>query len=99
VRAAQAGLLRSAHDLSEGGLGVALAEACVAGRLGARCTLSPQLFGGRADVALFGEGPSRVVVSVPPERYEAFAELRGSRSACWEPWGKASCACAWQTES
>ncbi|MER3456353.1 MAG: phosphoribosylformylglycinamidine synthase subunit PurL [candidate division GAL15 bacterium] len=75
VRAAQAGLLRSAHDLSEGGLGVALAEACVAGRLGARCTLSPQLFGGRADVALFGEGPSRVVVSVPPERYEAFAEL------------------------
>lgn len=75
VRAAQQGLLRSAHDLSEGGLAVALAEACVAGGVGARCQLSPELFGRRTDVALFGEGPSRVVVSVAPERYEAFAEL------------------------
>lgn len=75
VRAAQQGLLRSAHDLSEGGLAVALAEACAAGGVGARCPLSPELFGRRADVALFGEGPSRVVVSVAPERYEAFAEL------------------------
>ncbi len=75
VRAAEEGLLHSAHDVSEGGLAVALAEACVLGGLGARCTLSPEFFGTRADAALFGEGPSRVVVSVPPERYEEFAGL------------------------
>jgi phosphoribosylformylglycinamidine synthase len=75
VRSAEAGLLHSAHDLSEGGVAVALAEACVLGGIGARCRLSPQFFGGRTDLVLFGEGPSRVVVSVPPERYEAFAGL------------------------
>ncbi len=75
VEAAARRLLRSAHDLSEGGLAVALAEACVLGGLGARCTLSPEFFGPRADTSLFGEGPSRVLVSVPPDRYEAFAEL------------------------
>jgi len=73
--AAQEGLVRSSHDLSEGGLLVALAEACAMGGLGARCTLSPEFFGTRADLALFGEGPSRVLLSVPPERYEAFAGL------------------------
>lgn len=75
VEAAGQGLVHSAHDLSEGGLAVALAEACVLGGVGARCELSPEFFGRRGDVALFGEGPSRVVVSVPPQRYEAFAEL------------------------
>ncbi|MDR7462860.1 MAG: phosphoribosylformylglycinamidine synthase subunit PurL [Armatimonadota bacterium] len=75
ARAGEEGMLRSSHDISEGGLAVALAEACVAGGIGARCTLSPEFFGTRADLALFGEGPSRVLVSVPPERYEAFAEL------------------------
>ena len=73
--AAQEGLVRSSHDLSEGGLLVALAEACAMGGLGARCTLSPEFFGTRADLALFGEGPSRVLLSVPPGRYEEFAEL------------------------
>lgn len=75
VHAAQEQLVASAHDLSEGGLGVGLAEACILGGLGACCTLSPEFFGNRPDVALFGEGPSRVVVSVAPERYEAFAQL------------------------
>jgi phosphoribosylformylglycinamidine synthase subunit PurL len=52
VRAAQlavseavlAGVLRSAHDVAEGGLAVALAECCLAGEIGARIELSDELF-------------------------------------------------------
>ncbi len=39
-RAIRAGLVQSCHDCSEGGLGVALAEMCIAGRLGAEIELS-----------------------------------------------------------
>ena len=60
----RAGLLRSAHDCSDGGLAVALAECSVSGaeRLGAKVVL-PSV-GRRADVALFNESQSRVVASV-----------------------------------
>lgn len=76
VRAAEEGLVRSAHDLSDGGLAVALAEACILGGIGATCELS--LDRNRVDELLFGEGPSRVVVTVPVDRYESFCTL------CWE---------------
>ena len=63
VTAAEDGLLRSAHDVSEGGLAVALAEACLASpdRLGARVDLEQ---GMRSDVLLFGESQSRAIVSL-----------------------------------
>ncbi|MFO0774056.1 MAG: phosphoribosylformylglycinamidine synthase subunit PurL [Nitrospiraceae bacterium] len=68
-RLAQDGLLQSAHDCSDGGLAVALAECCIsgpAGRLGATATI---LLGQiRKDAALFGETPSRVVISVAPDK-------------------------------
>lgn len=68
-RAITGGLLRSAHDCSDGGLAVALAESCLAGGLGARVNLEgiPGQAPGRHDVTLFGEGPTRVVVSAAPE--------------------------------
>ena len=59
--AVRRGLLSSAHDCSDGGLAVALAESCVIGGVGATVTAQP---GGRWDAALFGEAPSRVVVSL-----------------------------------
>jgi phosphoribosylformylglycinamidine synthase II len=59
-------LLSSAHDVSDGGLGVALAECCIAGRLGCSIEL-PAIKGADALQALFHEEPSRVVVSFPPE--------------------------------
>ena len=60
----QAELCHSAHDCSEGGVAVALAECCFApeGAVGADVTLPP--LRGRVDVALFGEAQSRVIVTV-----------------------------------
>ncbi|MGQ0696535.1 MAG: phosphoribosylformylglycinamidine synthase subunit PurL [Nitrospiraceae bacterium] len=58
------GLVRSAHDCSDGGLAVALAEACMSGpdhTLGAVVRLTPGRL--RKDAILFGESQSRVVLS------------------------------------
>jgi phosphoribosylformylglycinamidine synthase len=55
-------LVDGVHDLSDGGLGVALAEMMVKSATGCRIS------GVTGHAALFGEGPSRVLVSVPPAR-------------------------------
>ena len=55
------GVLRSAHDCSDGGLAVALAECAVLGGRGLAGKLVP--YTGRWDAMLFGEAPSRIVVS------------------------------------
>ncbi|MEI8249783.1 MAG: phosphoribosylformylglycinamidine synthase subunit PurL [Synechococcus sp. ELA057] len=62
-QAIAAGLVRSAHDLSDGGLAVAAAECCLASGLGARLQLPAG--GARQDRLLFAEGGARVLVSVP----------------------------------
>jgi phosphoribosylformylglycinamidine synthase len=60
--------LASAHDVSDGGLAIALAECCVLSELvGARIELGPEASPVDALAALFGEGPSRIVVSVKPD--------------------------------
>jgi phosphoribosylformylglycinamidine synthase len=64
VRSAREGLLASAHDCAEGGLLVALAEACILGQSGAELTLPAEY--AVTPGGLFGEDPSRVVVSVTP---------------------------------
>lgn len=69
--AARRRLLTSAHDLADGGLALALVEACRRHGLGA----SLQLPGGDPTVALFSESPARVLVSLSGEHYAAFAEL------------------------
>ena len=60
------GLLRSAHDLAEGGLATAVAESAFRGGLGARLAGGWLDAGDRLDVALFGEAQSRIIVSVDP---------------------------------
>jgi phosphoribosylformylglycinamidine synthase len=74
LAAIEAGCVRSAHDCAEGGLAVALAESCVSGpvRLGAEITLPAS---GRADEVLFGEAPSRIVVSVAPDDQARFGQI------------------------
>ena len=59
------GWVRSAHDCSEGGLAIALAECCISGNKGA--SLSVVEGQQRLDTLLFGEGGARILVSVAPE--------------------------------
>jgi phosphoribosylformylglycinamidine synthase len=66
------GVLSSAHDVSEGGLFVALMESAMAGNLGFDITSDSAI---RRDAYLFGESQSRVVVSVSPENEDAFIDL------------------------
>lgn len=61
----RSGALASAHDVAEGGLGVALAESCLAGGLGAEVAL-PDGLAGEPLARLFGEGPGGFVVSGEP---------------------------------
>ncbi|MEO0520903.1 MAG: phosphoribosylformylglycinamidine synthase subunit PurL [Cyanobacteria bacterium P01_A01_bin.116] len=58
------GWVRSAHDCAEGGLAVALAEACISAQKGATIMLTQGSL--RLDTLLFGEGGARIVVSVNP---------------------------------
>jgi phosphoribosylformylglycinamidine (FGAM) synthase-like enzyme len=62
--AAEEGILRSAHDVSNGGLAVAMAECAMAGDLGARVQLGP---GRRDDEVMFGEGGGRMIVTLAPD--------------------------------
>jgi phosphoribosylformylglycinamidine (FGAM) synthase-like enzyme len=60
-------LLASAHDLSDGGLAVALAESAIGGDLGFSVVV-PEIEGHEAHVGLFSESASRVVVTTRPGR-------------------------------
>ncbi|UVI30916.1 phosphoribosylformylglycinamidine synthase subunit PurL [Paenibacillus spongiae] len=65
LEAIRQGLVASAHDLSEGGLAVALAESCISGKQGADVNVTTSL---RADAALFSESQSRILLSAKPEQ-------------------------------
>jgi phosphoribosylformylglycinamidine synthase len=78
-QAVRSGALRSAHDVAEGGLAVALAECCIAGGVGAEVMLDTgdaALVGdgavGTDETTLFGECPGAFVVSGPHEAFVAF---------------------------
>lgn len=79
LEAIQNGLVRSAHDLSEGGLAVALAESCISGGLGAKVDVASEL---RADFALFSESQSRILLSASAEKA---AELEKFIASCGVP--------------
>ena len=64
-RAVAEGVVASAHDCSDGGLAVALAESCMASGVGFHGVFPVS---GRWDAALFGESQSRIVLSTPPDR-------------------------------
>ncbi len=73
------GLIRSSHDLSDGGLAVALAESALGGRCGAQVTLDeiPGYFLHQASDAqlLFSESPSRFLLSIAPGNWEEVQKL------------------------
>ncbi len=68
--AAAGGLLEAAHDLSEGGLAIALAECCLDQGVGCQVALAGDLF-----TQLFSESAARAVVAVRPGCERAFAAL------------------------
>ncbi|MEV1004248.1 phosphoribosylformylglycinamidine synthase subunit PurL [Nonomuraea sp. NPDC050202] len=72
VEAARRGLLEGSHDLSDGGLAVALAESCLARGVGAEVELTGDPF-----TDLFSESAARALVVVRPEAYDEFASLCG----------------------
>ncbi len=79
VSAIEAGLVRSAHDCSEGGIAVALAEMCFAGRLGADVDIADVDRVGRnmdgplrSDIKLFSESNTRWILEVPADKVDEF---------------------------
>lgn len=74
------GIIKSAHDCSDGGLAIALAECCLAGDVGFRGGWGIQ---GRRDAALFGELQSRIIVSVAPTRAIELAERSAREGVGW----------------
>ena len=78
--AIHAGLVNSAHDCSEGGLAVALAESCFGQMYGAKVDFD-SIDTGKGELfpdewgLLFGESLGRIVVSVSKENEEAFQTI------------------------
>ena len=68
------GLLNSAHDVSEGGLAVAVAESCAIGGIGASLDLGLN-DDARIDASLFGEAPARIVVSTASDDLDTLLGL------------------------
>ena len=75
LTAAREGVFSSAHDVAEGGLAVALAEACITrpdGTIGAQVALPGNL---RPDILLFSESQSRALASLPQVAFSRLQEL------------------------
>ena len=68
----RAGLIESAHDVSDGGLFVTLLESSMVNNLGFDITTSSEI---REDAFLFGESPSRVVVSIREVKEDRFLDF------------------------
>lgn len=66
------GLVSSAHDCSEGGLAIALAESCIKGKKGAEIDIEDKI---RNDALLFGESQSRIILSIDPKNLSSLQEI------------------------
>jgi phosphoribosylformylglycinamidine synthase len=91
VEAAENGWIRSAHDVSEGGIAFAAAEIAIAGSCATKIDVSNAndafAWSSRSDTALFGETPGRVIVSLTQENiltadYEILVSSAKSLGLC-----------------
>ncbi|QNF33942.1 phosphoribosylformylglycinamidine synthase subunit PurL [Adhaeribacter swui] len=80
----QQNLGQSVHDLSDGGLYIALVESAMPNELGFEVHTNGEF---RKDAYLFGESQSRVLVSVSPEQKEAFETLLAEQNTAFEHLG------------
>lgn len=81
------GLVRSAHDCSEGGLAVALAESCISGSEVFGATIDLGTSGLAPEVVLFNESQSRIVISVTSQNATAVAALLDWRGTTFKRLG------------
>jgi phosphoribosylformylglycinamidine synthase len=72
IKVIEKGLVQSAHDVSEGGVFVALAEAAMPNKLGFDVLTDSEI---RQDAFLFGESQGRVIVSVSKKQEDAFVDM------------------------
>ncbi|GAQ24184.1 phosphoribosylformylglycinamidine synthase subunit PurL [Tepidanaerobacter syntrophicus] len=72
LKAIQLGLVNSAHDIVQGGLAIALAECCIAGNIGFEGEIESNL---RPDTLLFGEGQSRIIMSLKQDNLSTLNKL------------------------
>jgi phosphoribosylformylglycinamidine synthase len=87
LRGIELGIIKSAHDCSEGGIAVALAESCFSpyGLIGGEIRLETP---GRADALLFGESPSRILVTIDEKRIPEWDRLVTRIAVPWQFLGK-----------
>jgi phosphoribosylformylglycinamidine synthase len=78
IRANDKNLINSSHDISNGGLAVAIVESAFGGNFGAEITLRKK--GINLNAELFSESHSRFVVSVSPDKQSEFEDIFGNDS-------------------
>lgn len=66
------GLIKSSHDISEGGFAAALVESAIAGKKGAKISLQTSL---SEDTELFSESQSRALITVSPEKVDEVLKI------------------------
>lgn len=86
IAAASQGILQSAHDVSEGGLAVCLAESSFLSeeKIGLNVDLQDEM---RTDMLLFGETQSRIVVTVKSHDFQRLIELARKKNVKATPIG------------
>lgn len=72
LEAIQCAFIKSAHDVSEGGIVITLAECCIASNLGAEIFFEDE---NRLDSLLFGEDQMRIVVTIQERNLESVKEI------------------------
>ncbi|MBN3038087.1 MAG: phosphoribosylformylglycinamidine synthase subunit PurL, partial [Candidatus Omnitrophica bacterium] len=91
LEAIESGIVNSAHDCSEGGLATALAESCISTKaqmLGAQIKIDASKNKDiRIDELLFGEAPSRIVVSLDKDDLNALEKIAKKHSVAYQVLG------------
>jgi phosphoribosylformylglycinamidine synthase len=84
VEAADKGLLKSAHDIADGGLAVALAECCFQHLIGADINYHSTI---RPDAYLFGESRPLVIISFEKSKQAAIEQICKAKKLTFSPIG------------
>ncbi len=88
LAAIRQGIATAAHDCSDGGLAVTLAEMCLAADAG--LDAAGAVVGNRLDAAFFGEAQSRIVLAVKPDKRDDLVGIASSMNVPLEYIGAAT---------